>query len=382
MIPWRLVTRNILRRPLRTALTGATIAAAILVFASLLSVNSGVHQMIDATGNDAVVIAFERYKACPPFSRLPVHYGDQIAGMPHVREVMPVRFLLSSCRTTTDLVALHGVDPEKLRQFRALGISEAEYEAFADERGAALVGRALAERYDWRVGETVSLAELRGISFVIRGIHDAPGSSLNATILVDREFLEYSIDQVGVATMFMVLVDDAAHVDAVSREIDATFANYPAQTRSGPERDFIANMIEDFLHMVAFSQVVAYLALFLLLGAVANSISMSVRERLREMALLKTRGFGQGQVTAIVLAEAMLISLGAASIGLLATVLVFATGRFTIGVEGYTITPHLSTGVVALSLAAGAALGLAGALMPAIRGARLPIRAGLSEAGG
>jgi len=382
MIPWRLVMRNTLRRPLRTILTGATIAAAIVVFASLLAVNSGVEQMIEATGNDAVVIAFERYKACPPFSRLPVHYRDRIADMPHVQEVMPVRFLLSNCRTTTDLVALHGIEPDKLRRFRDLAVPESEYEAFAGERGAALVGRAIADRYGWQVGETVSLAELRGISFVVRGIFDAPGSSLDATILVDREFLETSIDQVGIATMFMVLIDDPAQIDGVSRAIDAEFANYPAQTRSGPEKDFIAGTIDDFLQMVAFSQVVAYLALLLLFGAVANSISMSVRERLREMALLKTRGFRRGQVTAIVLAESALVSMAAAVAGLLATALLFATGSFAIGVEGYTIVPYLSPAVVALSLAAGGALGLAGALLPAILGARLPIQAGLSEVGG
>jgi putative ABC transport system permease protein len=90
--------RNLMRRPLRTALTMLTVMAAVLVFACLLAIDRGVGRMVEQTGDDAVIIVFERYKACPPYSRLPVHYADQIGQVPGVRDVMPVRFLLSRTR--------------------------------------------------------------------------------------------------------------------------------------------------------------------------------------------------------------------------------------------------------------------------------------------
>ena len=375
----KLVFRNLMRRPLRTALTMLTVMAAVLVFACLLAVDRGVGRMVEQTGDDAVIIVFERYKACPPYSRLPVHYGDQIAQVPGVRDVMPVRFLLSTCQTTPNLVALHGIDPDKLRRFRDIRVPEEQYEAFADERGAALVGRAIADRFGWRVGDTVTLAELRGVSFVVRGIFDTPGSSLESVILVDRQFLEYSIDQVGVATMFTVLLDDTDRIDEVSRSIDAIFANYPAQTRSGPEKNFIVGSIEDFMHMVQFSQVIAYLALVLVLAAVSNSISMNVRERLREMALLRTRGLTPGMVVRLILFESVIGAAVAAALGVVAAAALLSRGRFSIGIEGYTIVPYLSTGIVTLALAAGVAVGLVGAILPAIRGTRLPIVTALRE---
>jgi putative ABC transport system permease protein len=375
----RLVLRNLRRRPLRTALTGLTVTVAIAVFAALLALDSGVKRMVATTGQDAVIIVFERYKACPPFSRLPVHYGDQIARLEGVRAVMPVRFLLSSCQTVTDLVAIHGVEPDQLRRFRALQLPDTQYAAFAGERGAALVGRRTAARYGWRIGQTITLAELRGVSFVVRGIFAAPGSSLESVILVDREFLEYAIDEVGTVTMFNVLVDRPELIDDVSRRIDTLFASSSAQTRSGPEKEFIAGNVADFAHLVRFAQVVAWLALVLVLAAVANSISMSVRERLREIALLRTRGFTPGQALRLICWESAVQSLLAAAVGVAVAAVALASGRLAISVEGFTITPYLSPQIVVLALLAGAGLGLVGALWPARQATQRAIVSALRE---
>lgn len=376
---FRLTTRNIFRRPTRTALTAFGIAGGIIVFATLLSLDQGVRRMIETTGGDLVITVFERYKACPPYSRLPVHYREKIAALPHVKEVAPVRFLLSNCQTTTDLVAVHGVEPARLRHFRKLDLPADQYRAFEGERGAAIVGSAIAEKYGWKVGDQVALKELRGISFVVRGIFRAPGSSLDSVILVDREYLEFAIQEVGVATMFLVLVDGPEHVDQVSLQIDSTFSNFETQTKSGPEKAFIAGSIEDFKDTVEFAQVVGYLALLLVLAAIANSVSMSVRDRLREMAILKTLGFRRARVVRLVLAETLVVSIAAAAIGCGVAALILNTGRHSISVEGYTIAPHLSLQIAALSLLAGALLGLAGAYFSARRGARLAIVAALRE---
>lgn len=374
-----LIIRNILRRPARTALTGFGIAAGIIIFAGLLSLDHGVKRMVETTGGDLVITVFERYKACPPYSRMPVHYREKIAAVPHVKEVMPVRFLLSNCQTTTDLVAVHGVEPARLRHFRKLDLPEEQYSAFEGERGAAIVGRAIAEKYGWQVGDQVTLKELRGISFTVRGIFRSPGSSLESVILVDREYLEFAIQEVGITTMFLVLVDGPEHVDQASFQIDSEFANSQTQTKSGPEKAFIAGSIEDFKDMVEFAQVVAYLALLLVLAAIANSVSMSVRDRLREMAILKTLGFRRARVVRLVLAEALVVSVAAAAVGCGIAALILNTGRLSISVEGYTIAPHLSVQIAALSLLAGALLGLVGAYFSARRGARLPIVTALRE---
>ena len=375
----RLILRNIVRNKVRTSLTMLGIAVSIFIFAALLSLDQGVRRMVDSTGSNNVLTVFERYKACPPTSRIPVHYADKMAELPGVEDVMPVRFLLSTCRTTTDLVAIHGITPSKLRHFSELAIPEEQYNAFADERGAAIVGRPVAERYGWRIGDAVTLTQLGGVSFTVRGIYDAPGSSIEQVVLVDRAYLELAIDQVGEVTMFLVALAPGASSDSVSAAIDAQFTNYDTQTKTSAEKAFIARTIADFRDMVTFSQLVAYVALVLLLAAVANSVSMSVRDRLREMAIMKLLGFDSDGVQRMVLTEAVITGFFASLLGLALAWAVVTFGGFVISVEGFSITPHLSQRIALLALGAGLLLGYLGAYLPALGGSRMPIRRAIGE---
>lgn len=374
-----LVLRNVARTPLRTGLTAAGVAVAVLVFSALASLDRGVRRMVEETGGEQVLTVFERFKACPPYSRLPIHYQDRIAGLPHVAEVMPVRFVLSNCQTTTDLVAVHGVDPEKLPRFRSLEVDPEALRTFQAERGAALVGRVVAERYGWRAGDQVTLKELGGISFIVRGVFRAPGSSIEGVVLVDREYLEYSLQQVGQVTMFLVRLDDPRHADSVAEAIDAVFAGSAPRTRSSLERAFIARSIEDFQALVDFALVIAWTSLGLVLLAVANSISMSVRERLREMAVLKTLGFRRRTLCLLIVGEAAFVALVAAGLGLAIVAVAVKKGGISVGVEGYAIHPDLGLRIVLSALGLGAGLAALGAWLPAWSGAGQPIVTALRE---
>lgn len=369
----RLIIRNILRSKTRSLLTLTGISVSIFIFAALLSLDRGVAQMIEASGGEDTLVVFDRFAGCPPYSQLPVHYAEKIADLPHVAAVMPVRFLLSNCGTTTDLIALHGVEPDKLRRFREIEIPTEQYTQFEAERGAGLVGRLAAEKYGWEVGQQVSLPQLRGISFTVRGIFDAPGSSLQQVILVSREYLERSIEEPGIATLFMVQVDDPGQLAAVGAAIDAQFANFDRQTRSGPERGFIAAQIASFRELVHFAQLVAYAALALLLLAVINAVSMSVRDRRREMALLKLLGFDSTRVTQLVVSETAILGVLASAAGVALTAALFNLGSFGISVEGFTLHPHLSRDLALTALAAGLGLSLLGAWWPTRDAARAPI---------
>lgn len=373
----KLVLRNMLRSRTRTLLTLAGIAVSMFIFAALVGLDGGVRRMLDASSGEDVIIVFERYKACPPYSNLPVHYRAEIEQLPGVEAVMPVRFLLSNCGTTTDLIAVHGVEPSLLRQLRELRIDSTQYEQFAAERGAAIVGRKAAEKYGWRPGQQVSLPQLRGISFTVRGVFDSPGSTLEQVVLVDREYLETSINEVGRVTLFMVKVDDPAQLDAVASAIDDTFQNYDRQTKSGPEKSFIAAQIAAFRELVQFAQLVAYMALVLLLAAVANSVSMSVRDRQREMAILKLLGFDSARAGDLVLAEIGVLGGLATVLGIGAALVLFSQAGITISVEGFTIVPFLPPDLVVIAMLAGLILSLFGAWLPVNSAAAKPIVAAL-----
>ncbi len=375
----KLILRNLTRAKARTLLTLLGVAMSVFIFAALLSLDHGVQRMIETTGDDSVITVFEKYKACPPFSHLPVHYTDKITGIAGVEEVMPVRFLLSTCGTTTDLVAIHGIDPAKLRSFMDINIPEDQYSAFAAEKGSAICGRQVADKYGWQVGQQVSLPQLNGISFALRGVFDAEGSSANQLVFVDRVYLDQSQEQQGIATLFRVKVKDPKQVDSVGQAIDSFFANYETQTKSSSEKSFIAAMIHDFKEMVSFSQLIAYAALILLLAAVVNSVSMSVRDRLREMAILKLLGFDSEKVIALVTTETALLGLFAAFIGTALAWTLTTFANLSISVEGFTIRPWMNSDVITLALASGLGLGFAGALLAARGSAKQPIVEALRE---
>jgi len=376
---WRLLLANALRNRARTFLTALTVAVTVAIFSALTALDRGVSTMVERTGSDLVLTVFERYKACPPFSRLPLHYADQIATIPGVRAVMAERFLLSNCQTTTDLVSVHGIDPQQFRSFRSITVADDQWRAFQEERGAAMVGWRIAKRYGWKIGDQVTLKELKGISFVIRGLVEAPGSSLESVILLDRTYVEQALGQIGVMTMFLVLVDDARQVDPVSRAIDATFANAGTQTQTGPERSFIASMVDDFRALVQVAQIVGWCALALLGIAVANTVSLSVRDRLRELAVLRTCGYTTKQVIGLVVGEAGLLATVAGAVGVIVAATAIRLGGLHISVEGYTMVPEVTAvgGVIAVVM--GAIVGLGAAWWPAWRAARLPIVTALRE---
>jgi putative ABC transport system permease protein len=277
------------------------------------------------------------------------------------------------------MVAVNGIDPGTLREFKELDIPAAQYAAFADEKGAAIAGRAVAEKYGWQAGQQVTLQQLGGVSFTLRGIFDARSSSERQVVYVDRVYLEQATSQGGWVTMFLVKPDAPANADSVSQAIDATFANFDVQTKTGPEKAFIARMIHDFKDMVHFAQIVAWAALLLLLAAVANSMSMSVRDRLREMAVLKLLGFASDSAAQLVLVEAMLTSTVAAICGAGLAWLLITRSGVVISIEGFTIAPTLSPEVLGLATFAGLLLGALGAFWPALSGARLPIVQALRE---
>jgi len=373
----KLIIRNLLRSRTRTLLTLSGIAVSMFIFAALLGLDGGVNRMLAESSGEDVLIVFERYKACPPYSNLPVHYRNVIKQLEFVEAVMPVRFLLSNCGTTTDLIAVHGVEPELLRELRELEIDDEQYAQFANERGAAIVGQNAAEKYGWQVGQQVSLPQLRGISFTVRSIFSAPGSSLEQVVLVDREYLETSINEVGRATLFMVKVDDPANADAVAARIDSTFSNYDHQTKSGLEKGFIAGQITAFSELVQFAQLIAYLALVLLLAAVANSVSMGIRERQREIAIMKLLGFDSARAGDLVLVETLVLGGIASFLGVGASLLLFNLASITISVEGFTVVPYLPADLGLIALLAGIILSLFGAWLPTATAARRPIVQGL-----
>lgn len=375
----RIVLLNLKARKARGLISVLGTGVCIFIFAAIQSLDQGLGAMIDTSGGERVLIVFERYKACPPFSRLPSGYAEAVGSVPGVEDVMAMRFLMSDCGTTTDVVVVHGVDKGPLRKFRDFSIPQGDYAVFETDPGSAIVGASIARKYGWKKGDQVTLPKLRGIGFNVAGIFDAGGSSLDEIIMLDRTFLGQAVAEPDRLTMLAVLVGAGADPAEVAERIDATFANSSARTKTTPERGFIQDLVSGFGEMVGFARLVARAALILLLAVIANSVSMGMRDRAREIAIMKLMGYESGMVLKMLTSESALTGLAASVSGVLAAWAILGAGNFSISVEGFTLYPRLPLSTAISAVVIGTALCSAGAWVSARRAAARPIVAALKE---
>jgi len=374
-----LVLRGIIRTPIRAGLTLAGVAVAVFLFTGVISLERGMSRMLGISAGENVLVVAEKYQGCPVQSKLPAAHGDAIAELPAVAAVTRTLFVMSACSRATDLVAVHGIEPGNYRDFRDLRISDAEYAAFSGEKGAAIVGAVVAQRYGWQVGQAVTLQELGGISFTIRGIFEAPGNSLENAILVDLEYLQLATSQPGVVTLLLVQPKEDAEAGALAAEIDALFDASRAPSKTSPEHAFIASAVSGITGLVDFSRWLGFASLGLIVVGVGNSMSMSIRDRTREIALLKIAGFRRAQVLRVILAEAVASALIGGLLGAWLAAWAVSRSAFSISVEGYTIVPHVSIELILLSTLLAALMGLVGSYLPARAASRLTVPHALRE---
>jgi putative ABC transport system permease protein len=373
------VLKNARRNPVRTTLTLVGVAVAIFIYTAVLSLNRGMNRMLQSSGGDDVLVVYDRYEGCPPMSKLPVSHQHQIEDLPGVADTTATLFLLSACSRATDLVAVHGIEPDSFRRFQSIELADERYAAFASERGAAIVGEQVARRFGWQIGQTVSLQELDDLTFTIRGIFRSPGNNLENTILVDLEFLQRATDQIGTVTLIYVKPKEPQLATQVAAEVDALLGGSSTPTKTTPERSFMAAAISGVTGIVAFSRWLGYVALGIILLGVGNSLSMSVRDRTREIAILKTIGFRRRQLLPLIVAEAALTALAGGVIGSLLGWLAVNRSGFYLAVEGFTLAPHVSAQLVTQGIGLAALIGVLAGVMPAFFASRLRIVTALKE---
>jgi putative ABC transport system permease protein len=368
---------TVMRHRWRAGLTILSVALAVLLFTLVSSLKRGLDRMLATSSRPDVLIVFDKFQSCPPLSKLPAAHLAELEKMPGVVAVMGELFVVSSCSRATDLVAVHGVEPSKVRQFRDIRIPDEDFAVFAAERGSAIVGAKAAARYGWTPGQTVSLERLGGLTFTVRGIFTAPGDSLESAILTDIDYLRLASDRPGETTLYHVRAADAAQTDAIGARIDRTFSSSAAPTRTALERSFVLSAVSGLSGLIEFSAILGYGALGLIVLGVGNSLSMGIRDRTREVAILKVTGFRRPQVLRVMIAESVLFGAIGGILGVSLAALIVQLSHFSLSVEGFTFSPHLSGTLITEALVLSVALGCLAAYLPARRVAQLPVAAAL-----
>lgn len=315
---------------------------------------------------------------------LPISYLARIERVPGVEAAAHADWFGARYQNESNAFPVFAVDPERyLRMYPEFIVPAAQRAAFARTRTGAIAGKRLADRYGWQIGQKLPISsEIHektegGLNweFDLVGTLDAddPAQLGNTDMVLINvaHFDEARKFGKGKTGWYIVRITDANQARTVSAEIDRLFANSPDETKTQPEKEFaigFAKQIGDVGAMVTRILIAVFFTILLLTG---NTMAQSIRERVPELAILKTLGFSNGKVTLLVLAEALVMLTLGAALGMAA-----ATGSMPMlnGKTGGRFPPLFvgaETWVAAAILAF--ALALAIGLPPALRTHRLKI---------
>lgn len=362
-----LTLKSVARSPRRSVLMTAGIAVAVFVVTALLTVEAGFGALI-GSAEDTLLNVREKGLACPVTSRVYDSYLGTISRLPSVRAATGVLRGLYTYQDKENLVVVSGVDYDAFRGLKDVRLLDGSEQSFAARSDAALVGRPLAVQHGWKVGQTVTLLEDR-LTFTVAGIFAAPDKSYETGVLVHKEYLARVKRDEGKSTFFVVRLADSTALPAVSKAIDTEFANAPKPTKTQSERATRERELQDFREIRRMLGLMVIAAIVVSIFGAANSVSMSVRERTREVGILRSLGLRREHILQILIGESVLVSLGGGAIGAGLAALLMATDRTMGGMIPIAFRPSALAVAATVSLV----IGLAGAVLPAVRATRLPI---------
>lgn len=374
-----LLWANLRRHKARTLFTFLSIVIAFVLFAYLAAVKVAFRAGVDVAGADRL---FTTHKTSIIMS-LPIAYQNQIASVPGVALVTHSSWfggIYQNPNQGFQGVFQAPVDPEAyLAMYPEFVVPDAEKRAWFADREGVLVGRKTAERFSWKVGDRVPVQatiwrKKDGSStweFNVRGIYDG-GQGIDTTqFLFHYDYFDearlFGQGQIG---WYVVRIEDPSKAAEVGKAIDRLFENSAYETKTVTEKALAQSFADQIGDIGAIIQWILVAVFFTLLLVAGNAMAQSVRERTNELAVLKTLGFTNRGVLAMVLAEAGLLAVLGGGIGLALGALAISAGDPTGGFLPIFYFPgkDAAWGVVLVLL-----LGVATGLLPALQAMRLSI---------
>ena len=369
---------NLFRKRTRTILTELSVIMAFVLFGLLQSVNH-----IFNAGADFVGATRLMTQARVSFTQpLPLSMVPKLEAVPGVARVAYSQWFGGVWQENTEIFTF-AVDPLRYHDaYPEYVMPAAQWQAFADTRTAMIAGRQLANQYGWKVGQKIPISSnifpqkngSKAWAFDLVGIFDGMDDDwqkqTNVVFINYAYFDEVNIFVKGRANFFILKLSDGSRAEAITKTVDAMFENSADETKTQTEKDFNLGFVKQIGDIGLIVRWILFAVFFTLLLVVGNTMAQSVRERIPELAVLKTLGFTDGHVLRFVLAEAAALCLFGGVLGLaLATTL----GAMVEKGSGGQFQLRLDSSVWLIGLAAIVLMSLAVGLLPALRARRLKI---------
>lgn len=367
------VIKQIVRHRVRSALTVAGIAIAMFLFTTVQAMNRGVTLATQQTAGDTALVVYREDRYCPATSELPQDYLSRIERIEGVVSAIPVKVVVSNCRTSLDVVTFRGVPKAAFLADRGSEIEllSGSFEDWARRTDAALVGEALAARRGLRPGMTFDAA---GITAYVAGVIRSTDPQDQNAAHTALEFVQLAgRDRLGIVTQFNVKVASPDLLEPVAAAIDETFRTAQQPTATFTEKAFIGRIADDVIELVGFARWLGIGCLAAVLALVANSIILGVQSRIAEHAVLQTLGYSRGLLALLIVLEGVLLAVVGGVLGAALAIGVARIGRFAISVEGASIPIEAAPRLLLAGIGICGLIGVLAGLVPAWQASRREI---------
>ena len=369
-----LVFKQVWRARTRSLLTVAGVVIAMFLFSAVQAMQAGVEAATQTRAGDTTLVVYRKDRYCPFTSQMPQSYEQQIARIDGVASVIPIKIVVSNCRTSLDVVTFRGTPADSFVESHAplLDMVEGSVRDWQVRSDAALLGETLAARRGLKAGDRFEAA---GITVYVAGVFRSNEPQDQNVAYVHLDFLQFASGSRsgGIVTQFNVKVRDPDRLKDVAAAIDDHFATAQSPTRTSAEKAFVARAAADVVEIVGFMRWLGWGCLGAVLALVGNAIVLSVQDRIREHAILQTLGFRGHQIARLIIGEGLVLSLLGGLIGCGAAVGFLSYASLALSVESHSIPVLASPVLMAWGITIATIVGVAAGAMPAWQASRRDI---------
>jgi putative ABC transport system permease protein len=372
-----LITGNLLRNKMRSLLTVALMAAIFFLVATLLGILDAFDRANDSGVGNRLVVQSEISLA----NMLPFADETRIRALPGVADTAKTQWTGGYYKDERNQVPILAIDADKLASvFPDYKVDPKQLADFVADRQGAVVGEELMEKFGWKIGQRINLHRQYfplDPELTIRAVchHDV----IKSIIYFHMEYLQQSIGNMGKSGTIWIKVKNPADMPAISQQVDAMFKNSDEPTETMTESEFNRQFAAMMGNIKLLFGAVSASAIFMVVLLAAITMSMSARERVTEIAVLKAIGFPRNLVLTLMLTEFVLLTLIGGALGAWGAKLFFMKVDMGSKTQGMLLDFGIGTHPIVVCMVIAAVVGLIAGGLPALRSANLRVVDGLRK---
>lgn len=374
-----LIFKNLFRNKKRTLLTMGAVALALFLFTLLQTVVAALALNVAHGPGETKLGVIERYSG--PRRQLPKNYMGRLGQFEGVVSVTPTNFDVVRVGTQSDYFVAILVDPESYRQVfetSASNIPADQYEDFLKRKNGVIIGKKIMDQFGWRIGDSIQFESIQhniSLNLVISGIYEELVESteqMETRMLINWDYHESLIGNPGKVSVFWLRLDSPASVLPVIKNVTDYYRMGPMEVRVETESSMLSRLTSYTATIQLIIQAVASIVLFSMFLVTVNTISLSVRERRKEIALMKAVGYKPRHILSLIVGESIFISMIAGIFGISLAYLIFNVRGFSLSL-GLVLDFIVQPQIIISGLLVSAALGTLSGIIPAYNASRVNV---------